>query len=148
MILVIDASVAVKWFVEEERCDLARDVFREGSELTAPDLLLVEVANAMRNKVRAGQMTLTQARDALGKLPSLFDLFIGPRDTLVEAFELAQTLNHPVADCVYLACARIMDAVLLTDDETLHSKASAYDAKLTVLRLGDWTLGLPTNPTG
>ena len=34
MILVIDASVAVKWFVEEERCDLARDVFREGSELT------------------------------------------------------------------------------------------------------------------
>src|ERR1700722_16052105 len=49
-------GVVVKWFVEEERCGLARDVFREGSELTAPDLLLVEVANAMRNKVRAGQM--------------------------------------------------------------------------------------------
>ncbi len=51
MKLVIDASVAVKWLVVEDRHALARDVLRDGFVLMAPDLLLIEVANALRNKV-------------------------------------------------------------------------------------------------
>ena len=54
MILVIDASVAAKWFVDEPRRDQARDVLGRGMDLIAPDLILVEVANALRNKTRNG----------------------------------------------------------------------------------------------
>jgi predicted nucleic acid-binding protein len=148
VILVIDASVAVKWFVDEERSELARDVFREGLELAAPDLLLVEVANAMRKKVRLGLMTLEQAQESLGILPNLFGQLRGPRDTLAEAFEFARTLNHPVADCMYLACARITDAILLTDDETLYLKAGGLSGKLAAMRLSDWAPAPATRPAG
>ncbi len=148
MILVIDASVAVKWFVDEERFDLARDVFREGVELVAPDLLLVEVANAMRNKVRLGLMTLKQAQESLVALPNLFGRLLGPRDTFVEAFEFALAINHPVRDCMYLACARVLGAMLLTDDETLYLKAGGLSDKLTIVRLSDWAPGLSSSPTG
>jgi predicted nucleic acid-binding protein len=54
MILVIDASVAVKWFVDEPRRDQTRDVPGRDMDLIAPDLILVEVANALRNKTRNG----------------------------------------------------------------------------------------------
>jgi predicted nucleic acid-binding protein len=48
MILVIDASVALKWFVDEPRRDQTRDVLGSDFDLVAPDLILVEVANALR----------------------------------------------------------------------------------------------------
>jgi len=137
VILVIDASVAVKWFVDEERCDLARSVFRQGIELTAPDLLLVEVANAVRNKARFALMTPAQARNAVNSLQGLFDRLAGPRGTITQAFDLAHTLNHPVADCMYLALARVAGGTLLTDDGALYLKA--VGAKVEVVRLSDWS---------
>ena len=50
MILAIDASVAVKWFIDEPRRDQARDVLVRDFDLVAPDLILVEVANALRTR--------------------------------------------------------------------------------------------------
>lgn len=146
MIVVVDASVAVKWFVEEERRDLARDVLRDEFELAAPDLLLTEVANALRKKVRQGHVTMEQARAALADLPGLFDRLVGPRDTLEQSFEVACQINHPVADCVYIACARSMEATLLTDDETLYEKARTPELRVSALRLADWTHSLPADP--
>ena len=49
---VLDASVVIKWFSEEEYTDIAvklRDGFFKGcNELVVPDLLLYEVSNALR----------------------------------------------------------------------------------------------------
>ena len=142
MILVIDASVAVKWFIEEDRCELARDVFREGIELVAPDLIFTEVANAMRKKVRDGEVAMEQARNALTGLANLFNRLVGPRDILVQSFEFACEIRHAVPDCVYLACASIAGAALLTDDETLFLKAGALKTAVKAMRLRDWTPGL------
>lgn len=143
MRLVIDASVAVKWLVVEDRSDLARDVLREGFVLLAPDLLLTEVANALRNKVRANQMTYLQAKAGLELLPDYFDEVLTPGDTLAAAFELACLLNHPVADCVYVACATRSQALLLTDDARLHQKATTLGGSLQSTLLINWTPGLP-----
>jgi len=145
--LVIDASVAVKWLVIEERHELARDVLRDGFFLSAPDLLLTEVANALRNKVRTGMIGEAQGRAALTELPRYFDRFFGPRDTLVKAFEIALKINHPVADCVYLACAQESGAALLTDDETLHQRAQQLRSDERCILLADWTPGLPVATT-
>jgi predicted nucleic acid-binding protein len=49
---ILDASVILKWFVDEESSDQAlriRDEFCRGErEIVVPDLLLLEVANALR----------------------------------------------------------------------------------------------------
>jgi len=146
--LVVDASVAVKWLVEEERHDVARDVLREGFVLLGPDLLLIEVSNALRNKVRARLIGVDQARAGLTDLPQYFDRFFTPVETLVEAFELACRINHPVADCVYVACAMRSDAVLLTDDAGLHQKTKMVGADFKSILLTAWTPGLPVPPAG
>ena len=46
MNLIIDASVAVKWLVDEPRRDQARDVLGRDMDLIAPDLILVEVGKS------------------------------------------------------------------------------------------------------
>ena len=46
MTLVIDASVALKWFVEEQGSDKARGLLSREERLIAPELLLAEVFNA------------------------------------------------------------------------------------------------------
>ena len=140
MILVIDASVAVKWFVDEPHRDQARDVLGRDMDLIAPDLILVEVANALRNKIRNGFADKSLMQTALKKLPGMFDQLIGARETLDEAFEIGCRINHPVSDCVYLACAKMSGAALLTDDATLFQKSTTFGAE--ALLLSSWTLGL------
>ena len=51
--LVIDASVAVKWFTLEADSDPAKQVLRSGLTLLAPRLIVTEVANALARKVAA-----------------------------------------------------------------------------------------------
>ena len=146
MILVIDASVAVKWFVDEPRRDQARDVLGRDMDLIAPDLILVEVANALRNKIRNDFADKSLMQTALMKLPGMFDQPIGARETLDEAFEIGCKINHPVSDCVYLACAKMVGAELLTDDATLFQKSAAFDIGAKALLLSNWTLGLSASP--
>ena len=57
--VVVDASVAIKWFVPEIHAQAARRLLREGVALLAPDLIWAEVANALwrqwRNKELAAE---------------------------------------------------------------------------------------------
>ncbi len=142
MKVVIDASVAVKWLVDEDRDRLARGVLRDGFVLLAPDLLLTEAANALRNKVRAALIGTMQAREALTHLPNFFDRFSSASELLIDAFEMACRLNHPVADCMYVVCAIQSGAILLTDDQALNQKAKMLGADIKTVLLSDWTPGL------
>ena len=58
---VVDASVALKWFLPEPHEECAARLRRAGSELGAPDLLHVEVANALWKRVRRGELTAARA---------------------------------------------------------------------------------------
>lgn len=51
---VVDASVAVKWVLREPDRELAYDLFAHA--LLAPDLMLLECANALRTRVARGAM--------------------------------------------------------------------------------------------
>ena len=56
MRLVVDASVAVKWFVEEEYTTDAVRLLEQGHQLYAPRLLASEVGNTLWRKVRTGEL--------------------------------------------------------------------------------------------
>jgi hypothetical protein len=62
--IVVDASVALKWVIEEDGSDAAEALLLE-EPLTGPDLLLVECANVLWTKARRGE--LRQERDAAGR---------------------------------------------------------------------------------
>lgn len=66
---VLDASVLIKWFSDEEYTDIAlklRDDFFKGNiELVVPDLLLYEVSNALRYNPNFDENDVVEAVDSL-----------------------------------------------------------------------------------
>lgn len=124
--VVPDASVVLKWVLPEVDSGLARGL-RERS-LLAPDLLLVECANALWSQARRGLLTADEASDGLGILTATPMLLIPSRDLLPLALRLALDLGHPVYDCLYLALALTRDATVVTADRKFHDLAQAGDA--------------------
>ncbi|MEB2846263.1 hypothetical protein GAO09_06440 [Rhizobiales bacterium RZME27] len=60
---MVDASVAIKWVVDEIGTDKAL-ALRGNTRLLAPELLLAECANILWKKVRRGELTASEGRFA------------------------------------------------------------------------------------
>ena len=135
MRLTVDASIVVKWYITENHSDDARLLLGHRLERYAPDFLLVEFANTVWKKARQGE--IGDPTPHLGEIPKLreaIDLY--PSGELAErAARLAVDLDHPVYDCLYLACAEATRSVLITADRRLANKAanSLPDADLRLI---------------
>ncbi len=105
MILVIDASVAVKWFVEEEGRADALAVFRCNADIVVPDLFFAEFVNVLWKKSRKGEVGIEQAAQAISCVGRFVGRVMKSADLIERAFQWAQKLDHPVYDCLYLTCA-------------------------------------------
>lgn len=60
MIWLVDASVALKWVLEEPETDLSRRLIGHAN-VAAPDFLLLECANVLTRQVRRGVMDSADA---------------------------------------------------------------------------------------
>jgi predicted nucleic acid-binding protein len=119
--LVIDASIAVKWVVEEEGTAEAL-ALRRKAKLIAPDLLVPECANIFWKKVQRKELTLDEA-DLAARLLQGADLELVPMRPLLDAAtKLAVALDHPAYDCTYLALAIERDCRFITADGRLLRK--------------------------
>jgi predicted nucleic acid-binding protein len=128
--LVIDASIAIKWVVEEDGTPQALAVRAQG-RLLAPDLLVAECANVLWRKVSRGELSREQALLA-ARLLEASDIDLRPTRTLLAtAARLAIDLDHPAYDCLYLALAIANDCRLVTADER-------FLRKLAQLPGGEW----------
>lgn len=58
--LVVDSSVAIKWFVSEDDSEDALKL-RDRHQLVAPDLLVAECVNAFWKMARRGELTAEAA---------------------------------------------------------------------------------------
>jgi len=120
--LVIDASVALKWFMQEQGSDVARHLLDCDDELTAPDLIVAEVCNGAWKAVRRQLMTAIQADSMAHRLPRVFDVLHPVEGLAALALQMAQSLDHPVYDCFYLALAEQRDAAMVTADRRLIAR--------------------------
>lgn len=114
MTLVVDASVAIKWFVPEVLAENAARLLDGRHRLAAPDFLLVEVANIIWKKARLGEILPGDGDAALAELNDGPIEFVETRPLLGPALRLARELDHPVDDCIYLAAAGLLSAVAIT----------------------------------
>lgn len=121
MRLIVDASVAIKWVVQESDRDAARAYVSDAHELLAPDFLLVEASNILWKKFTRNQIDQSQARRALKELSVTFDEFLQTRDLVDQALSLSVRLGHPAYDCMYVAASEQHDGILLTADTGLVS---------------------------
>ncbi len=93
-----------------------------GQELAAPDLVIPETLNSFWKLRRAGRSipalaVLLSALDHIRIVPS--------RAHAARAAELAERLDHPIYDCLYLALAEAEGDVLLTADAAFERKVRA-----------------------
>jgi predicted nucleic acid-binding protein len=124
---VVDASVAVKWFVEEVHAEAARRLLADEYALAAPDLVWPECGNILWKKVQRGELTAPEARlirEGLERQP----LHIAPSSLLLEpALEIALDTGRTVYDSYYLALAMLTESPLVTADQRLFNALRRTD---------------------
>jgi predicted nucleic acid-binding protein len=126
-VIVVDASVAVKWFIEELGSETAETLLTGPEKLIAPALIRVEVAAAITRKVRPGEIESKEAEEAcrlwIGALASGVPMLSPDEENLESAIELALQIRHPLQDCIYLALARRVNGTLVTADPKFAKNA-------------------------
>jgi predicted nucleic acid-binding protein len=120
--IVVDASVAVKWVLSETGSEEA--VALRDQDLMAPVLWLAEAANVLWRRARIGEITGEQANARLSELlkAPVASLPIEPH--LERALGLAIEIGHPIYDCIYLALALHHQTHVVTADQRFASAAN------------------------
>ena len=124
---VVDASVAVKWLVDEELSEHAARLLDAGLTLIAPELLFAEATNALWAMRRRGDLDeagFAEANILLQAAP--ISVPRSMRQLAASAGRLAVDLDHPVYDCFYLALAMQEQYRVVTADRRFHDKARAH----------------------
>ena len=113
---VVDACVAIKWFVPEIHADAARRLLREGMTLLAPDLIWAEVANGLWRKWRDKELTAEAVEGILNDFRR-YPLRIRSGESLYDvAWPVAQGSGRTFYDSLYLALAVSNGCLLVTAD--------------------------------
>ncbi len=121
--LVLDASVAVKWYIPEDRSASAVQVLeaaqRGDASLHVPDLFYAEFGNVLWKKVRRGEINQREAGRIVRALLDAPLEVHAAKEFLNVAVALAFKSGRTVYDCIYLALALLLRCELITGDEKL-----------------------------
>ena len=140
MRLVVDASVAVKWLIEEEASDAAERLLHGAFALHAPRLLASEVANAIWRRARAAEIGRGEAGmlvHAIGEMPLHWH---NDEELGADAVRLALACDHTVYDCVYLTLAHRIGGHVVTADARFANALATTEHGGSVKLLGDLVL--------
>lgn len=118
-VLVVDASVVIKWFVDEIYAAEAHRLLHAPEEFVAPDLLFAEVANVIWKKVRRGELPDEAATGIVSGLHRIDIETVSCRDLAATACSLAIDTGRSVYDSMYLALAIARHTRLITADQHL-----------------------------
>lgn len=118
---VIDASVAIKWFIPEIHEAAAMRFLDLDSDWLVPDLVFAEVGNILWKKYRSQQLTLPVAEKILHDFKRLpFETY--PTESLLNsAWQIATKYQRTIYDSLYLALAQKEKCVLVTADQAFYN---------------------------
>lgn len=124
--IVVDASVATKWFIHEEGSAEALALLESGEALIAPELVRVEVTSAIIRVFLEDKLSETETRRALANLENVLRLetlaTVPDEECSEGAILLCFSVRHAFADCLYLAVAQKMKCAVITADDTMQKR--------------------------
>jgi predicted nucleic acid-binding protein len=140
--LVVDASVAAKWFLPAAGETLTQQALQLLTRYAAgelrflvPDLFWAEFANIMWKAVRQRRWPQASAEVAVRAMRDRNFPSVSSLTLLEDAFAIASTFDRTVYDGIYVALALTSKTELITADERL---ANALAAHLPVKWLGSF----------
>jgi predicted nucleic acid-binding protein len=122
--LVVDASVAIKWYLPEVHSEDALRLLNEERELLVPDLVWSEVGNILWKKWLKDQLTAEQPPAILQDLGHLGLVIHSAQELAPTAWDLASRLKRSFYDSLYLALAKTQACPLVTADRRLFNAVS------------------------
>ncbi len=133
---VIDASIALKWVIEEDGTAEAL-ALRRHDRLMAPELLVAECANVLWRKFARKELSKTEALLAARLLEGAEIELLPTRSLLEAATRIAIDLDHPAYDCLYLVLAIEKGCRFVTADERFVRKIGQGRHRSRVISLID-----------
>ncbi len=134
---VIDTSIAVKWFCRDENdaeiaLQLRQQLLDGICSITAPDLLIYELANALRHNPNF------TGKDVKAALDSVFEMGIDIREAdgsvIARAVDIAFRFNVTVYDACFMALSQIEKKSFLTADSKFIKRIKGFKG---IIRLSD-----------
>ena len=122
MTLVVDASVALRWYLDAPGSGAALAALEDPQLPIAPDLVVAEVANAAWKLARAGEISSAHGSRIATAIASAFADLVPTARLVTGAYRIARDLRHPVYDCLYLRLAELESTQLLSADGRLLRK--------------------------
>lgn len=118
MTVVIDASVAAKWYFAEDGREAAAGL-RDRNDLTAPGILRVELLGVVTKRHRRREIDDRTGDEIVWLLPSMPVRFVPDEALLEQAYRASIGSRIGFQDALYVACALRFDAPLISGDERL-----------------------------
>jgi len=138
--LVVDASVAVKWYVPESGSQRAAALLDGPAQLLAPDLLVPEFGNAVWKKTQRGELRAEEGAAIVRAFLAAPPVTLRSSTVLLQAaWEIARRFRRSVYDAVYLALAMAEDCPVVTADDALARTMRATTLREFVTTLAQWT---------
>lgn len=122
-LLVIDASVVIKWFVSEPYSDAAVRLVEVEKRFLAPDHMFAETVNVVWKHVRRHHFSNEFGYDVVAKIGRAAANInvVSCRDLVAEAYKIAVAYDRSVYDAMYVALAKLRNTRLITADDRLFN---------------------------
>ncbi len=135
--IVIDSSVAVKWFLNEinsaEALAILKDFQSSYLSLLAPDFIYAELGNVMWQRVQRKMLAPSDARDFVDRISKIKFTVTSTAVLLGDACRLAIAHRRTVYDSLYLAQSLREACELVTADAKLVNAVGATFPNVTLL---------------
>jgi len=135
--VVVDASVAIKWFVPEIHAIDAIRLLNTNLNLFVPDLIFAEFGNILWKKCRLKELTIDTASAILDDFKKLPFKNFESEPLLDAAWKIATEYQCTFYESLYLALAQTEGCLLATADRALCNTLRATQAASLLLWVGD-----------
>jgi predicted nucleic acid-binding protein len=119
--IVVDASVAAKWYLPEVHSRQAMLLLEEDFQLFVPDLLFPEIGNLLWKRVIREELSPEKSLEIITALESVPLQVWESRPLIPAALDIACRIQRTFYDSLYIALAVSTKSRLVTADQKLFN---------------------------
>jgi len=130
MEIVLDASIAVKWFSvkSEDNVEIALEIQKQKIlnklEIIVPDLFFLEIVNAFLARSKFCVEDIFMIEEALHKMN--LEVIYPDHFILNSAIKIAHACDLTIYDSLYIAVAESCETLLLTEDKKILENKNKF----------------------
>jgi predicted nucleic acid-binding protein len=135
--LVVDASVAIKWYLPEQYSESAEKLMDDSYEFFAPDIIHSEIGNILWKRALKNEFSPDKALIIFDAFKSLPIEITNSHRIFETAFKIAYKIKRSFYDSLYIALAVKNNCRMVTADSKLYNALNDMALKKHVLWIED-----------